>query len=126
MKHDFNRVFRTPDFHSSPSHSPEPNRSENYIDVLIHPSAIRTAPLLSEKSGLDAYVQDVLTVPASLAGLPALSVPVPAACRGILEEQSKDHRSDDDGWPVGISVVGQWGCDELVLKVGEIIEGVGS
>lgn len=67
-------------------------------------------------------MQDVLTVPASLAGLPALSVPVPAACR----EQSKGGVDDaDDGWPVGVSVVGQWGCDELVLKVGEILEGVG-
>ena len=65
----------------------------------------------------------MLTVPASLAGLPALSVPVPAACREVSGEESKE---DDDGWPVGISVVGQWGCDELVLKVGEILEAVGS
>jgi aspartyl-tRNA(Asn)/glutamyl-tRNA(Gln) amidotransferase subunit A len=87
--------------------------------VLLHPSAIRTAPLLppssgsypssihSSSSGLDTYVQDVLTVPASLAGLPALSVP---ACSGA------------DKWPVGVSVVGQWGSDELVLRVGEIVE----
>lgn len=52
-------------------------------------------------------MQDVLTVPASLAGLPALSVPA-----GFGE----------DGWPVGISVVGQWGTDELVLRVGEVIQ----
>ena len=45
----------------------------------------------------------MLTVPASLAGLPALSVPVPAACRRVLGEQINDPRSDDDGWPVGIS-----------------------
>lgn len=82
------------------------------MDVLLHPSAIRTAPPLETGAGavnLDAYVQDVLTVPASLAGLPALSVPV---------------TSEDDGWPVGLSVVGQWGCDAIVLKVGEFIEQV--
>jgi aspartyl-tRNA(Asn)/glutamyl-tRNA(Gln) amidotransferase subunit A len=63
--------------------------------------------MLSLSSGLNTYVQDVLAVPASLAGLPALSIP---ACSGV------------DEWPVGISVVGQWGCDELVLRVGEIVE----
>jgi len=54
-------------------------------------------------------MEDVLTVPASLAGLPALSVPV-----GCIEGQL----------PVGISVVGQWGTDELVLAVGEALEGL--
>jgi aspartyl-tRNA(Asn)/glutamyl-tRNA(Gln) amidotransferase subunit A len=86
------------------------------IDVLLHPSAIRTAPALPEtacdssaspSSGLEAYVQDVLTVPASLAGLPALNVPAGLA---------------DDGWPVGVSVVGQWGSEPLVLRVGEVVE----
>ena len=84
--------------------------------MLLHPSAIRTAPLLHEAGSsqdsdsdgvLDAYVQDVLTVPASLAGLPAMSVPA-----GLGE----------DGWPVGVSIVGQWGCDEMVLDVGRACE----
>lgn len=126
VKDDFNRVFLTPDFHSSSSLTDQ-HKNDNRVDVLIHPSAIRTAPLLSEKSGLGTYVQDVLTVPASLAGLPALSVPVPAACRGVSGDRNNediDVDDVDDGWPVGVSVVGQWGCDELVLKVGEIIESV--
>lgn len=82
----------------------------------MHPSAIQTAPALTENhcslpeddtSTLDAYVQDVMTVPASLAGLPALSIP---AGEGA------------DRWPIGVSVVGQWGSDDLVLRVGEVIE----
>ncbi|KAJ7029783.1 amidase signature domain-containing protein [Mycena alexandri] len=79
------------------------------VDVLIHPSAIRTAPPLGteDTDGLQTYVQDVLTVPASLAGLPALSVPLP---------------THDHDWPVGISVVGQWGCDDTVLRVGQFLE----
>ena len=64
---------------------------------------------LSDSVELNAYVQDVLTVPASLAGLPALSVPA-----GLGK----------DGWPLGISIVGQWGYDKLVLKVGKIIDGL--
>ena len=80
------------------------------VDVLIHPSAIRTAPpLVAPVDGLDSYVQDVLTVPASLAGLPALSVPV---------------HNNDSGWPIGVSVVGPWGHDEDVLHVGELIEAI--
>jgi aspartyl-tRNA(Asn)/glutamyl-tRNA(Gln) amidotransferase subunit A len=119
VRDDFDRVFRAPNVLTNHSSNFTSSQTSNpNIDVLLHPSAIRTAPLLplsspdsssilSSSSGLDAYVQDVLTVPASLAGLPALSVP---ACSWV------------DGWPVGVSVVGQWGCDEFVLRVGEIIE----
>jgi aspartyl-tRNA(Asn)/glutamyl-tRNA(Gln) amidotransferase subunit A len=86
--------------------------SNTAVDFLLHPSAIRTAPPLcpspfSGLSDLGSYVQDVLTVPASLAGLPAISVPAGLA---------------DDGWPVGVTVVGQWGCDEDVLNIGKVIE----
>lgn len=121
---DFDRVFHIPNVLSKSSSitssHPVSNPTGPNIDVLLHPSAIRTAPLLPPlcsdsdsssthdlSSGLDTYVQDVLTAPASLAGLPALSIP---ACSGA------------DKWPVGISIVGQWGSDELVLRVGEIIE----
>ena len=52
-------------------------------------------------------MQDVLTVPASLAGLPAMSVPA-----GFGK----------DGWPVGVSIVGQWGCEEMILRVARAVE----
>ncbi|ELU43487.1 glutamyl-tRNA amidotransferase subunit A [Rhizoctonia solani AG-1 IA] len=80
------------------------NDTKETVDILLHPSAIRTAPLLESKDekSIDAYVQDVLTVPASLAGLPAMSVPCGYG---------------PDGWPVGVSVVGQWGFDEYVCRV---------
>ncbi|KAG5350283.1 hypothetical protein C0989_011753 [Termitomyces sp. Mn162] len=71
------------------------------VDVLVHGSAVRTAPVLGERpEGVEAYVQDVLTVPASLAGLPALSVAV------------------GEGEPVGVSVVGDRGAEEMVFLVG--------
>ncbi|CAE6512253.1 unnamed protein product, partial [Rhizoctonia solani] len=83
-------------------------RGEGAVDVLVHPSAIRAAPRLdSSVDALDAYVQDVLTVPASLAGLPALSVPC---------------GHGPDGWPVGASIVGQWGFDRLVCRVGSQVQ----
>jgi aspartyl-tRNA(Asn)/glutamyl-tRNA(Gln) amidotransferase subunit A len=114
IKNDFDRVFSIPNYFSDSPNSGNPTG----VDVLIHPSAIQTAPILglddSEDSSLSAYVQDVLTVPASLAGLPALSVPVRRVNDGTTY--------DDDRWPIGISVVGQWGTDEMVLSVGGAIE----
>ena len=62
-------------------------------------------------------MQDVLTVPASLAGLPALSVPI---------RKRSDETACHDRWPIGISVVGQWGTDEMVLSVGGAIESLQS
>lgn len=51
-------------------------------------------------------MQDVLTVPASLAGLPAMSVPM-----GLGE----------DGWPVGVGLVGQWGHEKAILNLGKVL-----
>ena len=79
------------------------------VHVLLHPSAVHTAPHLDEQDGLDMYMQDVLTVPASLAGLPTLSVPNAVG-------------GERDGWPLGVSIIGQWGCESMVLAVGVIIE----
>jgi aspartyl-tRNA(Asn)/glutamyl-tRNA(Gln) amidotransferase subunit A len=85
------------------------------VDVIIHPTAISPAPELdatktnSSKDNANEYMQDILTTPASLAGIPSLSIPAIRAT---------------DGWPVGLSVVGQWGTDDLVLRIGELIEDI--
>jgi aspartyl-tRNA(Asn)/glutamyl-tRNA(Gln) amidotransferase subunit A len=108
IRDDFMRVFRVPDPLSARRSA---TRNEAGVHVLLHPSAVRTAPHLDEEQdGLDTYTQDVLTVPASLAGLPALSVPI--AVSG----------GEGDGWPLGVSVVGQWGCERMVVVVGATIE----
>ncbi|KZT00578.1 amidase signature enzyme [Laetiporus sulphureus 93-53] len=115
IRQDFDRAFRVPNVLSSQTTSPSSasQAESDRVHVLIHPSAIRTAPPLpapgsatdGEGGTLDTYVQDVLTVPASLAGLPALGVSA-----GFGE----------DGWPVGVSIVGQWGCDKMVLDIGRL------
>ena len=87
-------------------------KSSNSVDFLLHPSAIQTAPALQEtgeEDSLNSYVQDILTVPASLAGLPAISLPI---------------GDGDDGWPLGISLVGQWGTDRRLLRVAAAMEAV--
>jgi aspartyl-tRNA(Asn)/glutamyl-tRNA(Gln) amidotransferase subunit A len=76
------------------------------IDLILHPTAVQTAPLLSAPKGKSEYSQDLLTVPASLAGLPAMSVPA----------------GTSEGLPVGMSLMGQWGMERLVFAVGKHIE----
>ena len=106
VRRDFDRVFRAPNVLSV---HPETNKSG--VDVLIHPSPIRTAPRLDandsgSESNLDSYLQDVLTVPASLAGLPAMNVPM---------------GHGEDGWPVGVSLVGLWGHEKTILNLGKVL-----
>ncbi|KAG9755569.1 amidase signature enzyme, partial [Aureobasidium melanogenum] len=90
------------------------------VDVLIAPTAPTLPPTLAEVeklSPVEMYMNDVLTVPASLAGLPALSVPVK------LQGGAKE---PDDVDFVGMQVIGQFGDDALVLKVGQLIENLQS
>lgn len=111
---DLDSLFRVPNplhtsssspFSTSPSAPSASHRTEKGIDLLLHPTAFSTAPLLSSlssRSPREPYIQDLLSLPASLAGLPAVSVPAGRA---------------EDGWPVGVTVVGQWGAEEGLGKV---------
>lgn len=80
-----------------------PERDQG-VDVVLHPTTPSIAPLLN--SAGPGYEQDILTTPASLAGLPALSVPC-----GL-----------EDGWPRGLSLVGQWGNEQVLLDLGKHVE----
>lgn len=83
------------------------------VDVMIAPCSLSTAPLLedvkNESSPLDSYVNDVLTVPASLAGIPAISVPV--------RTQDKNN-----SYSVGIQVMTQYGDEDTIFRVAELLE----
>ncbi|KAF9068365.1 amidase signature domain-containing protein [Rhodocollybia butyracea] len=127
VRDDFDRVFSMPNvLYADSSFSLNENgeaAASTGIDVLIHPSAIRTAPPLedarndsSERDTLQDYVQDVLTVPASLAGLPALSIPMRTTTDLADSASSASNKPEEENWPIGISVVGQWGSDDLVMK----------
>jgi len=78
------------------------------VDVLVSPTSPFTAFGIGEKSQdpLSMYLADVLVSPASLAGVPALSVPVGAASNGL---------------PIGLQVIGPRLGESCVLQVGHNI-----
>lgn len=89
---------------------------ETGVDVILCPTAPSLPPTLKdvqEHDPLQAYVNDVFTVPASLAGLPAVSVPVyvPVEDGGDGVKQT-----------VGMQIIGQFGDDERVLEVAGMVE----
>ncbi len=71
------------------------------VDAIACPTSPTPAFALGEKSGdpLSMYMSDVCTLPASLAGLPAISVPSRAATSNL---------------PIGFQLVGR-SCDEVML-----------
>lgn len=78
-------------------------------DALIGPVAPNPAFRQGEntKDPLTMYLEDVMTVPASLAGLPAVSVPAGGA----------------DGLPVGLQIIGRAQDDAGVLSIAKAMEG---
>jgi aspartyl-tRNA(Asn)/glutamyl-tRNA(Gln) amidotransferase subunit A len=135
---DFDRVFHAKNVlaasalsASVPDHAATTPSSDSLVDVLITPTAPSLPPTLSSlldeshglSSPLDAYVNDVFTVPASLAGLPAISVPV--SLSSTTTDATTTHEPNGaETHHVGIQVIGQYGDDQLVLRIGELIEHV--
>ncbi len=78
-------------------------------DLLLTPTAPSAAFGLGEKTAdpLSMYLNDVFAVPASLAGLPAMSVPA-----GL----------DGQGLPLGLQIIGKALDEQSVLNAGLAIE----
>ena len=79
------------------------------VDAILTPTTPSAAFAQGEKMDdpIAMYLNDVLTVPASMAGLPAISVP--AGLSG-------------DGLPLGLHVIGRPFDESTVFKVGHAIE----
>ena len=80
------------------------------VDVLISPSSPVTAFPIGEKVNdpLAMYANDLATIPGSLAGIPAMSVP-----SGI---------ASDTGLPVGLQIMGPALGEERIYRVGAAFE----
>lgn len=78
------------------------------VDVLLSPTTPSTAFKLGEKTDdpLTMYLNDALTIPVNLAGLPAISVPC-----GL-----------SDGLPVGLQFIGRMFDEETLLRVAHAYE----
>jgi aspartyl-tRNA(Asn)/glutamyl-tRNA(Gln) amidotransferase subunit A len=82
------------------------------VDFLLSPTAPTFPPKLEDiqkQSSIDAYMNDVFTVPASLAGLPAVSIPAVA---------------EGNALPAGLQLIGQYWDDQRMLRMAEKLEGL--
>ena len=79
------------------------------VDVILTPTAPSEPFALGEKMDdpIAMYLNDVFTVPSSLAGLPAISVPAGLGAEGL---------------PLGLQLIGRAFDEEAVLKVADVLE----
>ena len=78
------------------------------VDALVTPTSPVVAFPIGEKTGdpVQMYLIDVCTIPANIAGLPALSVPC----------------GFSDGLPVGMQLIGPHMSEPLLLSIGHAFE----
>ena len=81
-------------------------------DVLVSPTAPTTAFKIGEKNEdpLAMYLNDVATIPANLAGIPGISLPIGTA--------------DEDNLPVGIQFLAPAMEDARLYHVGAVLENI--
>jgi aspartyl-tRNA(Asn)/glutamyl-tRNA(Gln) amidotransferase subunit A len=81
------------------------------VDVLITPTTPSVAFKIGEKASdpLSLYLEDIFVIPASLAGLPALSLPC-----GF----------DSGGLPIGMQIIGQQLAEAKVLQTGACYQNI--
>ena len=80
--------------------------------IILMPSSPTPAGKIGEKNNnsLLMYLEDLYTVSANLAGLPAISIPM-----GRVQE-------GEESLPVGMQLMGAWRNDGLLLNISEVIE----
>ncbi|KAK7740744.1 Trimeric GatFAB AmidoTransferase(AdT) complex subunit [Cytospora paraplurivora] len=131
VRKDFDRVFRLPnplrddeDQQFSLADMDEAVALENklgptQVDFLLCPTAPTLAPRLEdvqsgqETNPVDAYMNDVFTVPASLAGLPAVSIP-----KGVVLPREEEWRGKGH---MGLQIIGQYWDDARLLAVADAL-----
>jgi aspartyl-tRNA(Asn)/glutamyl-tRNA(Gln) amidotransferase subunit A len=79
------------------------------VDVLLTPTAPSAAFAIGENSNdpVKMYLNDVFTIPASMAGLPGLSLPTGLSSNGL---------------PLGLQIIGKSWDEETVFRVAGVME----
>lgn len=91
------------------------------VDFLLCPTAPTLPPRLDavqegqESSPLEAYMNDVLTVPASLAGLPAISIPKSTGPKALPSGKQRT------GAMMGLQLIGQYWDDARLLAAADAL-----
>ncbi|KAI0467459.1 amidase signature enzyme [Xylaria cf. heliscus] len=129
VRRDFDRIFKLENPLLDEQHFPLSEIDESIgietklgpaqVDFLVCPTAPTTPPLLEQvrnQTPLDSYMNDVFTVPASLAGLPAISIPMDIPVDPSSEEQNLLHFG-------GLQLIGQYWDDARVLSTAETLSG---
>ena len=85
------------------------NKAFNEVDYLITPTTPTTSfKLGSTQNLLTMYLNDVFTVPASLAGIPGISIPISL---------------DNQNLPIGIQILGKDFDEVGLLNIANVLEG---
>ncbi|KAG7885074.1 hypothetical protein KL938_001331 [Ogataea parapolymorpha] len=95
---EFNSIFKGP-------HMLNKHHNPNGIDFILCPTATSLPPLVSQYQKItpvESYMNDILTVPFSLAGLPVINIPL--------------------GRSIGFQLAGQLGHDYKVLKLAQMMD----
>jgi aspartyl-tRNA(Asn)/glutamyl-tRNA(Gln) amidotransferase subunit A len=78
------------------------------IDAVLVPTTTGEAFSIDNKmTPLEMYMNDIFTIPASLAGLPCISQPVGLSKNGL---------------PLGLQIIGNYFDEEAVLKIAKVLE----
>lgn len=105
---EFNEIFNLPHQMTNPELSLQSNK----VDFLVTPSTINKPLKINdylkmEENSMDELTNDILSLPMSLGGLPAVSIPI----------KDKDLNISTQG----IQISGQYGDDYEVLNIGDLI-----
>ena len=82
------------------------------VDALLTFTTPTPAFKIGEKTAdpLSMYLSDIFTVPANIAGIPAMSVPF-----GFVEREGNN-------LPVGIQLMAPWSCEPTLFELGKFLE----
>uniref|UniRef100_A0A6B2L2T2 Glutamyl-tRNA(Gln) amidotransferase subunit A, mitochondrial n=1 Tax=Arcella intermedia TaxID=1963864 RepID=A0A6B2L2T2_9EUKA len=81
------------------------------VDVLLTPTSTGLPPKLnsthSQQNPLEEFLNDLMTIPASMAGVPAISVPMPISEKGI---------------PVGLQLIANYLEESKLLNIATVLQ----
>ena len=116
VQQDLDNIFALPN--SLLVHS-QAKSSDRKVDALICPTAPTLPPGIediSQQTSLDAYASDVFTVVGSLAGVPAVSVP--------MNIPPGEYEIETGCKSIGMQVLTQFGDDQRALEIAALLESI--